>query len=177
MARFAILLLLSITVLAADTDWPINGGPNNIRYTELSQITPANVTQLRVAWTWDAHEAFKDSEMQSNPIVVDGVVYITTPKMHVVALDAKTGREIWNFDSSGGDPIQRRFRHRGVTVYKDRVLVTYRQNLWALDRKTGKPIQKFGDDGRIDLRKGLDRPFEQLSVSASSPGVIYELNP
>jgi quinoprotein glucose dehydrogenase len=149
----------------------------NIRYSELKQITPANVTQLQVAWTWDAHEAYKDSEMQSNPIVVDGVVYITTPKMHVVALDAKTGREIWNFDSSNGDPIQRRFRHRGVTIYKDRIFVNYRQNLWALDRKTGRPIQKFGDDGHIDLRKGLDRPFEQLSVSASSPGVIYELNP
>ena len=73
-----------------------------------------------------------------------------------------------------GDTVQRRFRHRGVTVYKDRVFVTYRNFLWAIDRKTGQPIQKFGDDGHIDLRKGLDRPFETLSVSASSPGVIFE---
>src|SRR5579862_7883796 len=174
MLRAASLLVTAGVLFAADTPWPVNGGPMNIRYSELRQITPSNVAQLKVAWTWDAHEAFKDSEMQSNPIVVDGVLYATTPKMRVVALDAKTGREIWNFDSSLGDPIQRRFRHRGVTVYKDRVFVNYRQNLWALDRKTGKPIQKFGDDGRIDLRKGLDRPFEQLSVSASSPGVIYD---
>jgi quinoprotein glucose dehydrogenase len=173
----AILLILTVgqaLSLVRAADWPVNGGPMNIRYSDLKQITPSNVAQLKVAWAWDAHEAFKDSEMQSNPIVIDGVLYATTPKMHVVALDAKTGREIWNFDSSGGDPIQRRFRHRGVTVYKDRVFVNYRQNLWALDRKTGKPIQKFGDDGRIDLRKGLDRPFEQLSVSASSPGVIFD---
>ncbi len=173
MIRPILFLLCAGALLAADTPWPVNGGPNNIRYSELTQITPANVSQLQVAWTWDAHEAFKDSEMQSNPIVVDGVLYATTPKMHVVALDARSGREIWNFDSSNGDKIQRRFRHRGVTVYKDRVFVNYRQNLWALDRKTGKPIQKFGDDGRIDLRKGLDRPFEQLSVSASTPGVIF----
>jgi quinoprotein glucose dehydrogenase len=169
-----LLLLLPLSLWGADTNWPVNGGPYNIRYTELSQITPANVGQLQVAWTWDAHEAFKDSEMQSNPIIVDGILYATTPKMHAIALDAKTGREVWNFDASRGDPIQRRFRHRGVTVYKDRVFVTYRNLLWAVDRKTGKPIQKFGEDGHVDLRKGLDRPFEQLSVSASSPGVIFE---
>ena len=168
-----LLVCAATAMLAADTPWPVNGGPDNIRYSKLKQITPANVGQLRVAWTWDAHEAFKDSEMQSNPIVLDGVMYVTTPKMHAVALDARTGKEIWKFDLSNGDKIQRRFRHRGVTVTKDRVFANYRQYLWALDRKTGKPIQKFGDDGRIDLRKGLDRPYEQLSVGASSPGVVY----
>src|SRR5438067_68247 len=153
MTRTFLLLSSSflIPLYSADTGWPVNGGPYNIRYTELAQITPANVGRLQVAWTWDAHEAFKDSEMQSNPIVVDGVLYATTPKMHVIALDARTGVEVWNFDASGGAPIQRRFRHRGVTVYKDRVFVTYRNLLWAIDRKTGKPIQRFGDDGHIDL--------------------------
>jgi quinoprotein glucose dehydrogenase len=173
-AAIALTLIFSIPMSAADTEWPVNGGRYNIRYTELSQISPANVARLQVAWTWDAHEAFKDSEMQSNPIVVDGMLFATTPKMHVVALDAGTGREIWNFDASNGEPIQRRFRHRGVTIYKDRVFASYRQWVWAIDRKTGKPIQSFGDDGRIDLRKGLDRPYETLSVSASSPGVIYD---
>ena len=175
MTRILLLIALSaVPLVGADAEWPVNGGPYNIRYTELSQITPANVGKLQVAWSWDAHEAFKDSEMQSNPIVVDGILYATTPRMHVIALDARTGREVWNFDLSRGDAIQRRFRHRGVTIYKDRVFVTYRNLLWALDRKTGQPIQKFGDDGHIDLRKGLDRPYETLSVSASSPGVIFE---
>ena len=93
MTRIVTLLLcfLPVSLFCADTGWPVNGGPNNIRYTELVQITPANVGRLQVAWTWDAHEAFKDSEMQSNPIVVDGVLYATTPKMHVIALDAGTG--------------------------------------------------------------------------------------
>src|SRR5438445_12126550 len=67
-------LLLSFLLLGAlcdaDTGWPVNGGPYNIRYSEMVQITPANVGKLQVAWSWDAHEAFKDSEMQSNPIVV-----------------------------------------------------------------------------------------------------------
>ena len=168
------LIFLSITAAAADVDWPVNGGPYNIRYTTLSQITPANVSRLQVAWTYDAHDAFKDSEMQSNPIVVDGILYATTPKMRVVAVNAETGREVWSFNPNQAGDAQRRFRHRGVTLYKDRVLFTYRNYLWALDRKTGKPIQSFGDDGRIDLRRGLDRPPESITISASSPGVIFE---
>jgi quinoprotein glucose dehydrogenase len=78
------------------------------------------------------------------------------------------------FDPSGGAAAQRRYRHRGVTVYQDRVFFTYRNFLYALDRKAGKPIPSFGAEGRIDLREGLDRPVEKMSVSASSPGVIFE---
>jgi quinoprotein glucose dehydrogenase len=156
-------------------DWPIYGGTtDNTHYSTLDQITPANVKQLEVAWTYDTHDEFPGSEMQSNPIVVDGVLYATTPKLRVIALDATTGREIWTFDPNTIDPKSGRFRHRGVTVFKDRVFVTQRNNLWALDKKTGKPIPTFGDSGRVDLRKGLDRPFEAQSVSASTPGVVFE---
>jgi quinoprotein glucose dehydrogenase len=171
-----LFIFLSFTVftLAASTDWAVNGGPDNIRYTTLNQITPANVTRLRVAWTYDSHDAFKDSEMQSNPIIVNGVLYATTPTMKVVALNAETGKEIWVFDPANGAAPGRRYRHRGVTVYKDRVFFTYRNFLYALDKQTGKPLQPFGDNGRIDLRNGLDRPAESVSVSASSPGVIFE---
>lgn len=152
----------------------MNGGPDNIRHSPLTQITRENVGRLKVAWSYDAHDAFKDSEMQSNPIVVDGVLYATTPKLRVVALDALTGREIWTFDPAGGAAPQRRYRHRGVTVYQDRVFFTHRNLLWALDKKTGKPIPSFGSEGHIDMREGLDRPIEKMSVSASSPGVIFE---
>jgi quinoprotein glucose dehydrogenase len=168
------MLSLAICVQAADVEWPVNGGSYNIRYTTLSQITPANVTRLQVAWSYDAHDAFKDSEMQSNPIVVDGLLYATTPKMRVIALNAETGQEVWSFDPAEGASPQRRYRHRGVTVYKDRVFVTFRNFLYALDRRSGKPIKSFGDNGRIDLRNGLDRPAESITISASSPGVIFE---
>ncbi len=172
-----ILCLSMITggvAAGADVDWPVNGGPYNIRYSPLAQVNRDNVAQLSVAWSYDSHDSFKDSEMQSNPIVVDGMLYATTPTMHVVALDATSGRELWNFDPSGGSSLQRRFRQRGVTVFEDRVFVTYRNFLFALDRKSGIPIEGFGRGGKIDLREGLGRPAETLSVSASSPGVIYE---
>jgi len=157
-----------------DTDWPTNGGIDNIRHSPLAQITRENVSTLRVAWTYDSHDAFKGSEMQSNPIVADGVLYATTATLKVVAIDAAKGREIWKFDPSNGAPAGSRFRHRGVTVHKDRVFVTYRNFLWALDRRSGAPIKSFGADGRIDLRENLDQPAEKLTVSASTPGAIFE---
>ena len=162
---------------ADSADWPVNGGRDNIRYSPLTQINRGTVARLRVAWTYDSHDAFKGSEMQSNPIVVDGVLYATTPTLHVVALDAATGRELWTFDPSAGGGTRTRFRHRGVTVHDDRVFVTYRSYLYALDKRTGKPIPTFGTggtDGRIDMREGLGRPAERLSVSASTPGAVFE---
>jgi quinoprotein glucose dehydrogenase len=160
--------------LAQNVDWPVNGGPDNIRYTTLSQITPENVSRLQLAWSYDAHDAFKDSEMQSNPIVVDGLLYATTPKMRVIALNSETGQEVWSFDPTNHAANPRHYRNRGVTLYKDRVFFTWRNYLYALDRLSGKPISDFGDNGRVDLRNGLDRPAESISISASSPGVIFE---
>src|SRR5262245_21041195 len=146
----------------------------NIRHSPLTDINRDNVSRLQVAWTYDSKDSFTASEMQSNPIVVDGLLYVTTPTMKVVAINAESGVEVWKFDPSGGAPSGARFRHRGVAVHNDRVFVTYRNFLWALDRKTGQPIAGFGTGGRIDLREGLGKPPEGLSVSASTPGVIFE---
>jgi quinoprotein glucose dehydrogenase len=176
--RAAYLLVLLPALLHAQrrsVDWPVYGGStNNSRYSTLDQITPANVGRLEVAWTYETRDEFPGSEMQANPIVVDGVLYATTPKLRVIALDAETGRELWRFDPSGGDTTPRRFRHRGVVVSRDRVFFTYRDQLWALDKRTGKPIQTFGENGRVDFRVGLDRPLEGVTVSATTPGVIFE---
>src|SRR5450755_1081688 len=113
-----LLVFLSLPAWAADVEWRVNGGPDNIRYSALKQIAPGNVTSLQVAWTYDSHDAFKDSEMQSNPIIVDGILYATTPKLRVVALNAETGVEIWNFDPNNGQQVTRHVRNRGVTIYK-----------------------------------------------------------
>jgi quinoprotein glucose dehydrogenase len=181
MHRRLVLALLCIPTLArgqnggGTVNWPLYGGnSDNSRYSTLGQITPANVRQLQVAWRYETHDEFPGSEMQSNPIVVDGVLYATTPKLRVIALDAATGRELWSFDPNVGDTRKGRFRHRGVVVHEDRVFVTHRNWLWALDKRTGKPILSFGDSGRVDLRKGLGRSPEGVSISASTPGVVFE---
>jgi quinoprotein glucose dehydrogenase len=155
-------------------DWELNGGPGNRRFSPLDQINRSNVSRLNVAWTYDSGDAFPGSEMQSNPIVVGGVLYATTPTMKVIALNAATGRELWKFDPGGGAPRPARFRHRGVTVHKDRVFVTYRNVLWALDKRTGQPIQSFANQGQLDLREGFDRPVDRVSISASTPPVVFE---
>jgi quinoprotein glucose dehydrogenase len=171
----AVLALPASTLAQKNVDWPVYGGnAEHTHYSTISQITPANVAKLQVAWTYETHDEFKGSEMQANPIIVDGVLYATTPKLRVFALDAATGRELWSFDPAGGAAAPTRFRHRGVVVTGDRILFTYRTKLWALDKKTGQPIKSFGTDGSVDLRDGFDRPATSLSVSASTPGVVFE---
>jgi quinoprotein glucose dehydrogenase len=174
----ALLLLgvpASLLAQSRSADWPVYGGStDNIRYTTLDQITPANVARLQVAWTYETHDEFPGSEMQANPVVVDGVLYATSPRLRVFALDAATGRELWSFNPGEGTTRSPRFRHRGVVVHRDRLFFTYRNWLWALDRRTGRPIASFGENGRVDLRVGLGRPVEGVTVSASTPGVIFE---
>ena len=114
--RAAILLCVPALLGAQSrsADWPVYGGTSdNTRYSTLSQITPQNVGNLRVAWTYATKDEFPGSEMQANPIVVDGVLYATTPKLRVFALDAATGRERWSFDPTLGKPTTQRFRQRG----------------------------------------------------------------
>jgi quinoprotein glucose dehydrogenase len=176
MRLLALALLVSAAGLAqtADVGWPMHGGVDNIRYSSLAQINKTNVAQLRVAWTYDAQDAFTGSEMQSHPVVVGGTVYVTTPTMKVAAVDAATGQQRWSHALAPPDAPRARTRHRGVTVHQDRVFVTYRNFLYALDRNTGQPISTFGSAGRIDLREGLGLPVEKATVSASTPGAIFE---
>src|SRR5262252_8197630 len=168
------LLVIFLQTAPPDVGWTQHGGTDNIRYSPLTSINRDNVSRLQVAWSYDSHDAFKGSEMQSNPVVVGGVLYATTPTLKVIALNAATGAELWKFDPSNGAASGARFRHRGVTVYDDRVFVTYRNWLYALDKTTGKPIESFGASGRVDLREGLGMPVERASVSASTPGAIFE---
>ncbi|HUG52563.1 MAG TPA: PQQ-binding-like beta-propeller repeat protein, partial [Vicinamibacteria bacterium] len=162
----------------AERDWPVYGGsPEGLRYSRLRQIHRGNVGRLSVAWTFDTGDAFDRSEMQCNPIVVDGVLYATTPKVNVVALDAATGRLIWRFDPHEGDRPPVRARSRGVAFWSDgraaHVFTSATHFLYALDARTGRPVPGFGEAGRVDLRQGL-RPGETLDVGLSTPGVVYE---
>ncbi len=154
--------------------WPAyGGGPENIRYSALAQINRHNAHKLRVAWTYDTGDAFPGSEMQCNPIVIGGVLYATTPKLRVIALDAATGKLRWSFDPHQGRPVRSRFRTRGLVYARGRIYVVARNWLWALDARTGRPAPSFGQEGRVDLREGLGRDSRELSVSANTPGIVY----
>lgn len=155
------------------------GGYDFIRYSPLKQIHRGNVGQLRQAWVYDTGDAFEGSEIQCNPLVVKGMLYGTSPKSRVFALDAATGKEKWTFDPFQGNPPKTKFRSRGLMYWEDstgrdrRILVGVRHHLWALNAETGLPVASFGKDGRIDLREHLGRPVEAVTLAVTSPGVIY----
>jgi len=135
------------------------------------------VGKLRQAWAFDTGDAFGESEMQCNPIVVDGVMYATSPRLRVFALDAAAGKLLWTFDAEGRGQAPRRTRNRGVTYWRAgndrRILVTARHYLYALDARTGKLIAGFGEGGRVDLRTAFDRPADTVTIGVNTPGVIY----
>jgi quinoprotein glucose dehydrogenase len=158
--------------------WSVfGGGTNNIHYSSLDQINRDNVHSLEVAWTFDSGDQHPKSEMECNPIVVDGILYATTPNGSIVALDAATGGVRWRFDAAEGLRNIGKVRNRGVTYWADgadrRIFVGVRQYLVSLDAATGKPIATFGRAGRVDLREGLGR--EPLNwVTMTSPAVVYK---
>jgi quinoprotein glucose dehydrogenase len=154
-------------------DWTVyGGGPEGIRYSALAQINRDNVKRLALAWRWDSGDEFRGSEMQCNPIVVDGVLYATTPKLRAVALDAATGKLLWSFDPLEGQP-QRKYRNRGVVHWQGRIYFSAREHLIALDAKTGRPAAGFGVNGRVDLREGLGRDPRTLNVSMTTPPAVW----
>jgi len=175
-SRWILFLLFLGGCATKSADWPVyQGSDNHDHYVTLSQITPANVSELEVAWTYDTGDKFSGSEMQSNPVIQAGVLYAMSPKQRAFALDAATGKQLWSFDPTNGKFTGPRIRYRGIVVHDGRVYFNYRYRLFALDSKTGLKVPGWGNDsGWVDLRAGLDRPVEGLSVSASTPGVVYK---
>lgn len=166
-------------VPAGYRDWKAAGaGPDNIHYSTLKEISRENVHKLATAWTYDSGDAYADSEMQCNPVIIDGVLYATTPKLRLIALDAATGKLRWSFDPNKGEKVSGKLRNRAVNYWEEgsdrRLFYAVRQYLYAIDATTGKPIKSFGNSGRVDLREGLGRNPKEQSVSSSSPGVVYK---
>ncbi|HEY1262752.1 MAG TPA: pyrroloquinoline quinone-dependent dehydrogenase [Terriglobales bacterium] len=176
-----LLLLAGCTANVEHTTWTAyGGGPENTRYSSLRQINRGNVKRLQVAWTFDTGDATSGSELECNPIIVDGVLYATTPRANVIALDAATGKLKWRFDPWKGLPLSflyNKVRTRGVTYWTEgadkRVFAAARQYLYALNAETGVPIPGFGNAGRIDLRDDLGREDKNW-VTMTTPGVVYK---
>src|ERR1700722_9352069 len=132
-------------------DWAVNGGEaNNTHYSPLNQINRENVSLLKVAWSYDTGEA---GGLQTSPIVVDGVLYGLSPSQKVFAVDAATGKVIWNFDSGvkGTQPVRGLAYWASADGADKRIIVGVMNFVYALDAATGKPIPTFGSGGRIDL--------------------------
>ncbi len=168
--------------------WKVTGGSKeNIRYSTLNQIDTSNVSKLAVAWTYSSEDAdtVNHSQIQCNPIVVDGIVFGTSPQLKLLAIDAVTGKPRWVYDpqadQSDGMTAGQRFNmnnNRGVTYWEEgddkRILYAAGSYLFAINVKTGKPVSEFGNNGKIDMHDGLGRDVKDLYVASTSPGIIYK---
>ncbi|MEZ5355795.1 MAG: PQQ-binding-like beta-propeller repeat protein [Bryobacteraceae bacterium] len=176
--RALVLPLLAASAFGqspAYRDWSVyGGGPDSIRYSRLTQINTKNASKLTVAWMHDTGDAFEGSEIQCNPIIVGKVLYATTPKLRVIALEAATGKQIWSFQPE----VSGKNRNRGLTYWESsddsRIFVGARHYLYAVDAGTGKPVRSFGENGRVDLRRGLGRDTDGVSLRLTTPGIVYK---
>jgi quinoprotein glucose dehydrogenase len=156
------------------------------RYSSNEEINLSNVYHLKVAWTFSTKD--KDtanrSQNQCNPIVVNGVLYGTSPKLKLFALDAATGAQRWIFDpasvdtSGKNDPMAYYKVSRGVIYWQNkeggekRIFYSVGAKTYAIDAEAGTPVKSFGLGGYIDLTKDLGRETKSF-VAGTTPGVVY----
>ena len=152
------------------------GDPGSNQYSSLGQINKGNVDQLKVAWVYQTGDSLgQQSQIQCNPIIVDDILYATSPAIKLIALHAATGELLWEFD-----PALDFSPHvnRGVTYWESgsdkRILFTAGSLLFAIDAITGKPVVSFGTAGVTSLKAGLGPRAADLFVISTSPGVIYK---
>jgi len=167
---------------AADcVDWPSYlGDDGRSHYSPLKEINRQNVKRLEVAWTYHSRGARPDgrSQIQCSPLIIDGVLYGTSPELVLFAIDAATGEEIWRFNPlRGGGDHQALGVNRGVAYWAEgkdcRILYTAGTTLFAVNAVNGQAINSFGERGQVDLKQGLGRDVNRLFVTATSPGVIH----
>jgi len=169
--------------------WMSYGGDKaSSKYSPIDQISADNFSRLQVAWTWRSAEEeitkanpdLKTWVWESTPLMVNGVLYVSTSLSQVAAIDAATGNTLWVYDPEtwkNGTPSNNGFVHRGVAYWagedEQRVLFgTGDGYLICLNAQTGKPMPTFGQQRRIDLTQGLGRAVDRRLYGVSSPPII-----
>jgi quinoprotein glucose dehydrogenase len=173
-----------------DQGWPVfSGDPGARKYSSLADIDRSNVSRLSLAWQWQTGEqpltryTTSPGMFETTPLMVDGVLYLSTPYNRVVALESRSGREIWSYDPkayvAGQVPNGTGFVHRGVAAWRDpqskalRILINSRDRLIELDARTGLPVAGFGHEGVVDLLDGLQWPVNPKHYTNTSPPLVY----
>jgi quinoprotein glucose dehydrogenase len=196
LAALAAVLLAPLAVAVAQrsdqgrqVEWLYYGGsPGNNKYSPLTDINPSNIAKLQRVWEWKHWETPMEEYgttpgfFEATPLMIDGVLYVTTPYNSIAALDAETGKELWRFDGEAyklGQVLSGSgYKLRGTAFWRDgnnlRLFLNSRQRLIMLDAKTGKPVPTFGNKGEISLTDGLNRVGEPKHYTQSSPPVIYK---
>jgi quinoprotein glucose dehydrogenase len=168
--------------------WPFVGGDaNGSRYSELSQINTRNVKDLQLAWEFHTGglKPGSNTAIQCTPIVVDGVMYLTGVDLTVFALEPATGKELWRFNPQRTRELG--LRNRGLAYWSgtaprpgggsekaERIILAIPDGkMFSLDAKTGKLDPRFGIEGVVNLRDGIERDIEKTTYGASAAPAIY----
>ena len=170
-------------------EWRFYGGDQGSgKYSPLDQINRDNVQKLKVAWSWDSPDLkllAQNSKLytlgyEATPLMIGGVLYISTSLSQVAAIDAATGKMMWVYDPKSyesGQPTNLGFVHRGVAYWTDgkseRIFIgTSDAYLIALDAKTGQTVADFGENGRVDLTKAIPLSVRARNYAVSSPPMV-----
>ena len=190
--------------LGTVTDWAAYGGdPGGSRHSGLTQITPGNVGRLHLAWSYRTGDATHDdhgegpqsgcgrchtgeSKFEATPILADGRLYLSTPLNRVLALDPRTGSELWRHDPKLRIDLERNegFVSRGVAYWRSagdqattgscgsRIFFgTVDARLLALDAASGQPCSGFGEQGTVRLDREVGR-VQEGQYGVTSPPVV-----
>ena len=171
------ILLFACGLFAQDhSGWrDYAGAADSAQYTSLTQIDKSNVGRLEIAWTFPTGDGRKYS---FNPLMADGMLYVLAKSNSIVALDATSGKEMWNYTMT---PPPATITTRGINYWKSkdgresRLFFCADHRLRAIDAKTGKAIESFGQNGAVELKEGLDRDPKALAlVQSMTPGRVFE---
>ena len=169
-------------------EWLYYGGdPGGTKYSPLDDINVGNVKRLEVAWQWKHWETplteydTTPGYFEATPLMIDGVLYVTTPYNSLAALDAETGKELWRFDGEAYKQGQvlsgSGWKLRGTAFWRDRgklvIFLNSRDRLFSLDARTHEPMNTFGKNGEVSLTD-LPRISDPKHATQSSPPVVYK---
>ncbi|WP_309610249.1 membrane-bound PQQ-dependent dehydrogenase, glucose/quinate/shikimate family [Sphingomonas sp.] len=174
-----------VTVAGAAGEWPTWGRTQGgDRFSPLAQITPANVADLKPAWTYHAGTtgSWQKSSFQATPLMIGDSLYLCAPTNILIALDPETGKERWHFDpradKTGNSQVT---ACRGVAYYRannaadcpERIIsATFDARLVAVDARTGRPCASFGNNGFVDLKAGLGEVLPGFYYVSSTPTIV-----
>src|SRR5438552_3378000 len=187
----AVGLLPNAAKTGVEQDWPFYGGDQaGTKYSPIADVNRETAARLAPAWEWTTREkalpefGTRPGAFEVTPLMIDNVLYFSTPYNRVIALNADTGAELWSYDpktyEDGQPPNGTGYVHRGIAAWRDgttgklRVFLNSRYRLIALDAATGRPVTTFGDGGTVDISRGLVWEINKKHYTNTSPPVVYK---
>ena len=152
--------------------------PLGSKYSSLDHINRSNIHQLELIWEYSCGDKSDspNTQIQCNPIIIKGIMFLITPGLKLVALEASRGRELWKFDPYNGQKTSG--TTRGIAHFQDqgrgRILYVVGSDLYCIDDQNGEIVKTFGNQGKVDLTKGLGREIGGLWVTVTTPGIVYK---